>query len=128
MESAGNGTSTAANGTVTEKDLRADSRDIIRPFDDPLFTAGYQSFIIILQIFLYVLVFLRFWVLRKIKYKLLSPRGISDICILLVTLFMTLFFAAYYVGFAHKLETFRLFARVSRFAGMASYPEFDPGS
>lgn len=115
------------NSNITAENVAAEAAEgDPRPFDDPLFSAGYQAFFIILQIFLYMLVGLRFFILRKVKYKLFSPRGISDICIGTVTFFMTAFFVTYYVGFAYKRETFRLFARVSRFANMADYEEFAP--
>jgi hypothetical protein len=117
------------NGGSNVMPVGEQSEDTIgdpRPFDDPLYGPGYQAFFVILTIFLYMLVGLRFFILRKVKYKLFSPRGISDICIGTVTFFMTAFFVTYYVGFAYKRETFRLFARVKRFANMADFPEFEP--
>lgn len=95
-------------------------------YHDALYHPGFQFVMAFVNITLFALVGLRFAVLKRLKYKWWSPRGVSDFFIICGTILCTALFVCYFIGYFMHESCFKLIGRIERYQDMEFYPQFEP--
>src|SRR5690606_15277394 len=95
-------------------------------YHDSLYHPGFQFVMVFVNVVLFALVWLRFAVLQRLKYKWWSPRGVSDFFIICGTILCAATFVAYFVGLFMHRDSFKLIDRIERYQTMEFYPQLEP--
>ncbi|RPA85540.1 hypothetical protein BJ508DRAFT_411944 [Ascobolus immersus RN42] len=95
-------------------------------YHDSLYHPGFQFVMVFINAILFALVALRFQVLKRLKYKWWSPRGVSDFFIICGTILCSATFVCYFIGLFMHRDSFRLIDRIERYQTMEFFPQLEP--
>jgi len=102
-----------------------DTRNRMTDMTSATFTGKYQAMIIILNLVLAVVIALRFWALRKLRYRRWSARGVTDMFVVLTGFFAASYFAMYYACLVEdnkRIRGVREFWKLEQEFGTGSMP------